>query len=215
MTKDDIHLLYGYDRWANARVLQACSLLSAEQFTRDLGGSFSSVRDTFVHIIAGEWGWLQYWKAPSPDAASVAEMMARRKVLFDPASFAGVAVECVAVVHIMAHVGDRNHEAEARQRGPCHPIRACLCNFAGSSMRSSSNPNFGQTKSRPRLNPAMWISTWELTLGRLLWSLPLFLQGPTLKHFHHIVKRKNKKNKKMKHSLGKSAIRLPKARDHW
>ncbi len=65
MNKDDIQLLYEYDRWANNRVLQAVSALSDEQFTRDLGGSFRSVRDTLVHIIAGEWGWLAYWKEPA------------------------------------------------------------------------------------------------------------------------------------------------------
>ena len=53
MTKDDIHLLYEYDRWANNRVLQAATVLSADQFTRDLGGAFCSVRDTLVHIIGG------------------------------------------------------------------------------------------------------------------------------------------------------------------
>jgi DinB family protein len=57
MTEDDLQLLYEYDRWANNRVLQAASALSAEQFTRDLGGSFRSVRDTLVHIIGGEWIW--------------------------------------------------------------------------------------------------------------------------------------------------------------
>lgn len=44
MIKDDIQLLFEYDRWANHRVLQAASALRAEQFTRDLGGSFRSVR---------------------------------------------------------------------------------------------------------------------------------------------------------------------------
>jgi DinB family len=58
MTKDDIRLLYEYDRWANTRVLHAVSVLNAEQFTCDLGGSFRSVRDTLVHIIGGEWRWL-------------------------------------------------------------------------------------------------------------------------------------------------------------
>ena len=46
MIKDDIQLLFEYDRWANHRALQAASALKAEQFTRDLGGSFGSVRDT-------------------------------------------------------------------------------------------------------------------------------------------------------------------------
>ena len=65
MTNDDIQLLYEYDRWANNSVLQAVSTLSVEEFTRDLGGSFRSVRDTLVHIIGGEWGWLTIWKEPS------------------------------------------------------------------------------------------------------------------------------------------------------
>jgi hypothetical protein len=55
--EDDIQLLYEYDRWANNRVLQAVSTLSVGEFTRDLGGSFRSVRDTLFHIIGGEWGW--------------------------------------------------------------------------------------------------------------------------------------------------------------
>ena len=58
MTKDDIQLLFEFDRWANNMVLQAASTLNAEEFTRDLGGSFRSVRDTLVHIVGVERGWL-------------------------------------------------------------------------------------------------------------------------------------------------------------
>jgi uncharacterized damage-inducible protein DinB len=87
MTKDDIELLYEYDRWANDKVLQASSTLSTEQFIRDLGGSFSSFRDTLVHIFAGEWEWLQYWNEPSPNTAFLADLTARRKVLFDPSTY--------------------------------------------------------------------------------------------------------------------------------
>jgi uncharacterized damage-inducible protein DinB len=49
MTKDDIQLLYEYDRWANNRILHAVCTLSVGEFTRDLGGSVRSVRDTLVH----------------------------------------------------------------------------------------------------------------------------------------------------------------------
>jgi uncharacterized damage-inducible protein DinB len=38
MTREDMQLLFEYDRRANNRVLQAVSALSPEQFTRDLGG---------------------------------------------------------------------------------------------------------------------------------------------------------------------------------
>ncbi len=87
MTKDDIRLLYEYDRWANNRVLQAASALTVEQFTRDLGGSFRSVRDTLVHIVGGEWGWLTYWKEPSPSATFLKDLWDRHDVLFNPDSF--------------------------------------------------------------------------------------------------------------------------------
>lgn len=82
MTKSDIQLLYEYDRWANNRVLRAVSALSDEQFTHDLGGSFRSVRDTLVHILASKWGWLTYWKERSSDPACVADLWNRIDTLF-------------------------------------------------------------------------------------------------------------------------------------
>jgi uncharacterized damage-inducible protein DinB len=91
MNKDDIQLLYEYDRWANNRVLQAVSALSVEQFTRDLGGSFRSVRDTLLHIVGGEWGWLAYWKEPSPSVAFIADLRKRREALFHSEAFPNAA----------------------------------------------------------------------------------------------------------------------------
>jgi uncharacterized damage-inducible protein DinB len=91
MTKDDIQLLYEYDRWANNRVLRAASTLSAEEFTRDLGGSFPSVRDTLVHIVGCEWGWLRCWKEPSPSSAFVTDLWARLNTVFNPNAFPDLA----------------------------------------------------------------------------------------------------------------------------
>jgi uncharacterized damage-inducible protein DinB len=87
MTKDDIQLLYEYDRWANNRVLQAASTLSAEEFTRDLGGSFRSVRDTLVHIVDAERGWLTCWKEPFPSSTFIMDYWTRHDALFNPNAF--------------------------------------------------------------------------------------------------------------------------------
>ena len=87
MTKDDIQLLYEYDRWANHRVLHAASTLSAEEFTRDLGGSFRSERDTLVHIIRSEQGWLTCWNEPSPSPTFVIDFWTRHNALFNPDAF--------------------------------------------------------------------------------------------------------------------------------
>src|SRR5258708_12057106 len=87
MNKDDTQLMYEYDWWANNRVLQAAAALSDEQFTRDLGGSFRSVRDTLLHIVSGEWGWLAYWKEPNPNAAFTKDLWNRHDALFHPEAF--------------------------------------------------------------------------------------------------------------------------------
>ena len=91
MTREDIQLLFEYDRWANNRVLQAASALSAEAFTRDLGGSFCSVRDTLVHIIGGEWIWLAYWKTPPRSPDELKNLITRRDALFNPHAFPNLA----------------------------------------------------------------------------------------------------------------------------
>src|SRR5260370_5243722 len=90
MNKDDIQLLYEYDRWANNRVLQAVSGLSDEQFTRDLGGSFRSVRDTLVHIVGGEWGWLTYWNEPNPSPTLARALCDRHDPMFPSRAFSHI-----------------------------------------------------------------------------------------------------------------------------
>jgi uncharacterized damage-inducible protein DinB len=66
MTLEEILLLYDYNAWANHRVLDSCGALTAEQFSRDLGSSFPSVRETLRHILFAEWLWLERWRGRSP-----------------------------------------------------------------------------------------------------------------------------------------------------
>ena len=68
MNKQDVEYLYEYNRWANARVLDAASKVTPEQFSRDLQSSHRSLRDTLAHILAAEWIWLERWKGVSPNA---------------------------------------------------------------------------------------------------------------------------------------------------
>lgn len=66
MTPDEIRTLYDYNSWANHKMLDACEPLTPEQFIRDLGSSFGSVRDTLAHIRAAEWLWLERWHGRIP-----------------------------------------------------------------------------------------------------------------------------------------------------
>jgi uncharacterized damage-inducible protein DinB len=65
----DLLDLFAYNRWATARTLDAAELLTDEQLTRDLGGSFPSVRDTLAHMVAAEWIWLSRWMGDPPGTA--------------------------------------------------------------------------------------------------------------------------------------------------
>lgn len=70
MTPSEVRTLFAYNRWANRRLLVAASLLSRDDFSRELHASFGSVRGTLIHILWGEGRWLQFWKDGSfiPDA---------------------------------------------------------------------------------------------------------------------------------------------------
>lgn len=78
MNVSEIQDLYEYNQWANQVLLEAASRVSPEQFTRDLGSSFPSLRDTLVHILGAEWIWLERWRGVSP------------RTLLDPAGFPDV-----------------------------------------------------------------------------------------------------------------------------
>lgn len=68
MNLHDVQLLFDYHYWARDRLLEAVEPLTPEQFTRDLGSSFRSVRDTLAHIYAAEWVWHSRWLGHSPTA---------------------------------------------------------------------------------------------------------------------------------------------------
>ncbi|MBZ5550871.1 MAG: DinB family protein [Acidobacteriia bacterium] len=58
MTVEDLEVLFDYGYWANKQLFGVLSQLSAEEFTQPVAGSYGSVRNTMVHILSAEWGWL-------------------------------------------------------------------------------------------------------------------------------------------------------------
>ncbi len=56
VTPELLRFLFQYNLWADLRTLDACSSLTNEQFTRSLGSSFGSVRDTVAHLYGSRMG---------------------------------------------------------------------------------------------------------------------------------------------------------------
>jgi uncharacterized damage-inducible protein DinB len=69
MTVRDLERLVDYGYWANRRLFQAVGQLTPEQFTRDVAGSYGSIRNTLVHTLSAEWGWLERCGGPARGGA--------------------------------------------------------------------------------------------------------------------------------------------------
>ena len=66
MSPEEMRVLYDFNAWANRRSLTAAAALTPEQFTKPMGSSFPSVRDTLAHIFGAEWIWLERFQGRSP-----------------------------------------------------------------------------------------------------------------------------------------------------
>jgi uncharacterized damage-inducible protein DinB len=73
MNLADLQTLLDYHYWARDRMLAAVETLTQEQYTRDLGNSFKSVRDTVVHIYFAESAWYSRWMGHPPSPGLNAE----------------------------------------------------------------------------------------------------------------------------------------------
>lgn len=65
--------LFDYNYWARDRQVEACRVLSIEQFRSPLGSSFPSLRDTLAHMVGAEWVWLERLQRRSPQRLPATE----------------------------------------------------------------------------------------------------------------------------------------------
>ncbi len=66
--RDYILFIYGYNSWANQRLLDTATKISQEQFLAGTGHSSAepSIRDTLVHAMSAHEVWLARWSGVSP-----------------------------------------------------------------------------------------------------------------------------------------------------
>jgi uncharacterized damage-inducible protein DinB len=66
MNKQDILILYKYNQWANAKILNAAANVSPEQFLADASYPHGGLRSTLTHTLFAEWIWRNRWEGSSP-----------------------------------------------------------------------------------------------------------------------------------------------------
>jgi uncharacterized damage-inducible protein DinB len=55
--QDSLASMFEYNRWADERLLTACGQLTDEQYAREIGGSFPSIRGTVAHHAGALRAW--------------------------------------------------------------------------------------------------------------------------------------------------------------
>ena len=66
MNKQDILVLYQYNAWSNAKILDAASNVTQEQFLAPVPFPHGSLRGTLVHALFAEWVWPNRWEGIPP-----------------------------------------------------------------------------------------------------------------------------------------------------
>jgi uncharacterized damage-inducible protein DinB len=64
MRVNDLERLFDYSYWANRKLFGVLAQLTPEQFTQTVAGSYASIRNTLVHVLSAEWGWLDRCGGP-------------------------------------------------------------------------------------------------------------------------------------------------------
>ncbi len=59
--------LFKHNRWANLRLLDACERLDDIQLERTVVGTYGSIRDTWVHLVAAEGRYVALLSDRQPD----------------------------------------------------------------------------------------------------------------------------------------------------
>ncbi len=62
---DMLRTLYGYDVWANHRILDTAEALTPAQMQTTGVASFGTIHATLVHMMAAQSLWLSRWQHPS------------------------------------------------------------------------------------------------------------------------------------------------------
>jgi uncharacterized damage-inducible protein DinB len=62
MNKQDILILVQYNAWSNAKILEAASGVTPDQFLALAPFPHGSLRGTLVHALFGEWVWRMRWE---------------------------------------------------------------------------------------------------------------------------------------------------------
>ena len=67
MNKEDILMLYKYNQWSTAKILDSAAKVSEDEFLASAPFPHGGLRSTLVHALFAEWIWRNRWEGTSPN----------------------------------------------------------------------------------------------------------------------------------------------------
>ena len=134
MTPSDLETLYDYAYWANRQLFEVLRTLTPEEFTQSVAGSYGSIRNTLVHVMSAEWGWLDRCGGPArgpkfkPEEYPTAESLIDKWTILEAYMRAYLARMTDADVTREAHYANERGEPRAMpigellQHGAMHSV---------------------------------------------------------------------------------------------
>jgi len=112
MNKEDIVTLYEYNYWANARILNATTRVTTEQFVAPANLSHGSLRGMLVHFFGAE----MVWRLRCQEGVSVTTMPTEDEFLTADALWARWQAEERAMRSYLASLSDSDLNTEIQYR---------------------------------------------------------------------------------------------------
>jgi uncharacterized damage-inducible protein DinB len=141
VNKQEIQLLYRYNAWANARILDAAGGLTGEQFIAPSSFPHGGVRGTLVHAMSAESVLHMRWEGSSPaeryredDFPTLASLLLRWK---DDETLLMAFIEDLSDERLNAPLEYKNNQGVPVKEGPLWTVMLHVVNH-GTQHRSEA-----------------------------------------------------------------------------
>ena len=122
--------LFAHNLWANEKLLDFCERLSDEQLDSTAIGCFGSIRDTLVHIIGAEVGYVERVNGNTPAVTLSDQHFPGFAALKEAARWAGDELLTLALA--------AREDTNVRQRPPRHVYQYRLASLIVQSLTHST-----------------------------------------------------------------------------
>ena len=90
---------FGHHVWATVRIIEACELLTSEQLTAAVPGTYGPIMDTLRHLVAADRGYLSLFEPSMADVDEETIDLATMRSIMHENDITGIVIDTAIAVH--------------------------------------------------------------------------------------------------------------------